>query len=548
MPTITLNKKVFEKLVGKKLPLEKLKDRISYLGTDLESINEKEIVVEVFPDRPDMLSEQGFARAFSSFIGVKTGLRNYKVNKPKHSMIVDSSLKNIRPYTSCCIIKNIKFDNEKIKEVIQIQEKLHLTYGRHRKKVAIGIYPSEKIKFPIAFKALKPQQIKFRPLEYPKELNGKEILEKHKSGKEYGHLLDKKPRYPIFIDANKQILSMPPIINSHETGKITEKTREVFIEVSGFDFEACKICLNIIATTLSDMGGKIYSMELRYGRKKFVTPNLKPKSMKLDIKYINKILGLRLKERQIKKLLSRMGYDYKNKKVYLPAYRADILHQVDIIEDIAIAYGYENFKEEIPHIATIGQEDQFEIFKRKIAEIMVGFNLLETNTYHITNLKDHNKKMNFDSNVITLDNPTSSEYSILRAWVIPSLLKVLSTNTHNEYPQNIFEISRIFKLDNKTETNVKETTRLAVIICEKNADFTKIKQVFDSLMRSLGLKYKIDSVNHPSFIPGRAARISIKEKKVAYVGEIHPEVLENFNLSMPVACFELNLSDLFELV
>jgi len=548
MPTITINKKVFEKLVGRKLPLEKLKDRISYLGTDLESINEKEIVLEVFPDRPDMLSEQGFARAFSSFIGIKKGLRNYKVNKSKEKMIIDSSLKGIRPYTSCCIIKNLKFDNEKIREIIQIQEKLHLTYGRNRKKVAIGIYPSEKIKFPITFKALKPEKIKFQPLDYPKELNGKQILEKHPAGKDYGYLLDKKEKYPIFIDANNKILSLPPIINSEETGKITNKTKEVFIEVSGFDFESCSICLNILTTALADMGGKIYSMELKYGNKKLISPALKPRTMNLDIKYVNKRLGLELNEKQIKESLLKMGYDYKNKKVYIPAYRADILHQVDLIEDIAIAYGYENFKEEIPNIATVGQEDKLEIFKRKIANLMIGFNFLETNTYHITNLKDHNKKMNFDSKVITLDNPLSVDYSVLRSWIIPSLMKVLSENTHNEYPQNIFEISEIFKLNTKKETNVEEATRLGTIICNKGADLTKIKQVFDSLMNSLNLKYSMEETKHTSFIPGRVARIKVKGKGVAYIGEIHPAVLEKFNLSMPVACFELNLSELFKLV
>jgi len=547
MPTITINRKVFEKLVGKQLPLDQLKDRISYLGTDLESVNDNEIVVEIFPNRPDMLSEQGFARAFSSFIGVKTGLKRYNVVKSKEKMIVDSSLKNIRPYTACCLVKNLRFDDEKIKEIIQIQEKLHTTYGRNRKKVAIGIYPSDKIKFPVTFKALKPENIRFQPLEYPKELDGKEILKKHSAGKEYGYLLEGKSKFPVFIDANNQILSMPPVINSEKTGKEITKTKEVFIEVSGFDFEACSICLNILVTTLADMGGKMESMELTYGKKKITTPELKPRVINLDINYVNKVLGLSLNEIQIKKLLARMGYDYKNKKVYVPAYRADILHQIDLIEDIAIAYGYENFKEEIPNIATIGQEDSFEIFKRKVANILVGFAFLETSTYHLTNPEDHNKKMNFETEIIQLDNPLSTDYSILRSWLTPSLMKVLSENTHNEYPQNIFEISEVFNHNNKTETNVEETTRLAVLLCEKNSDFTKIKQILDSLLSVLNIDYTVQEFTNNSFIPGRAASIIVKGKKIADLGEIHPLVLENFNINMPVASFELNLTELFKL-
>jgi phenylalanyl-tRNA synthetase beta chain len=288
MPTVNLNRKEFERLVGKKLSLDKLKDRISMLGTDLEDITEKEIIVEVFPNRPDMLSEQGFARAFSSFIGVKKGLRKYEAKKSDYKLIVEDSVKNVRPYTACAVVKNLNFNDEKIKQVIQIQEKLHVGYGRNRKKCAIGIYPLEKIKFPIYYKALEPNKIKFRPLESSKEMNGYEILSKHPTGKEYGYLLQNKKKFPIFIDSNNKILSMPPIINSEDTGKITNKTKEVFIEVSGFDYSTINKCLTIIVCALADMKGVIYKIELNYNNKKIISPYLKPESMKININYVIK--------------------------------------------------------------------------------------------------------------------------------------------------------------------------------------------------------------------------------------------------------------------
>ena len=202
MPSVTLNRKVFEKLVGKKLPDEKLKERISYLGTDLESLDSNEIHVEIFPNRPDMLSEQGFARAFSSFIGEKTGLRKYEVKKSNDKVIIDESVREVRPYTACALVKGLKFGDEKIKEVIQIQEKLHVTYGRNRKKVAIGIYPFEKIKTPIRFVALPPKEIKFQPLEFPREIDGLQILSQHPTGRDYGHLLEGKRVFPIFFTSS----------------------------------------------------------------------------------------------------------------------------------------------------------------------------------------------------------------------------------------------------------------------------------------------------------------------------------------------------------
>src|SRR3989338_2228281 len=183
---------------------------------------------------------------------------------------------------------------------------------------------------------------------------------------------------PVFRDANNEVLSVPPIINSHKTGKISEKTKEVFIECSGFDFNVLKKCLNIIVTALYEMGGKVYSMDLIDGNKKYTTPDLKPEEMKVDIGFINKWLGLDLRENEVKKLFERMGYEYNNRKLLVPAYRADIIHQTDLAEDIAIAYGYENFKETIPQVATIAEEDKLEIFKGKISELLAGLGFLET--------------------------------------------------------------------------------------------------------------------------------------------------------------------------
>jgi len=550
MPTITLNKDVFEKLVGKKLAPDKLKDRISYLGTDLEKIEGNEIHVEVFPDRPDMLSEQGFARAFSSFIGEKRGLRKYDVMDSGEKVIIEKSVNSVRPYTTCAIVKGLKFNDEKIREIIQIQEKLHITFCRNRKKAAIGIYPSEKIKYPITYLARKPEDIKFRPLEFPREINGKQILSQHSAGRDYGYLLEGLDKYPIFIDANDNILSVPPIINSHMTGKITEKTTDVFIECSGFDFEAQNELLNILVTALAEMGGQVYSMKLEYPDKKIVTPDLAPKKMKLDLPYVNKWLGLELKDAEAKKLLERMGFGYEKGTVLIPAYRADILHLVDIAEDIAIAYGYENFKEEIPKVATIGVENKLDYFKTKIARILVGLGLLEMNSYNITNREWQTKNMNSKIKVIELVNALTKEFDVMRTWMIPSMLHILEENKHHEYPQKIFEIGTVFKKDKtgKAETGIIENERLCIALCHATSGFTEIKQAMDYLFNTIDVKYDIKDVEHESFIPGRVGRVTVNGKDVAYIGELHPSVLENWDLNYPVAVLELNVSELFEVL
>jgi len=549
MPTITLNKKVFENLVGKKLELAKLKDRISMLGTDLESIEGNEINVEVFPNRPDLLSEQGFARAFSSFIGVKTGLREYKVEKSGEKIVIDKSVSKVRPFTSCAIIKNLKFDDEKIREIIQVQEKLHITYGRNRKKVAIGIYPMEKIKFPVTFYADDPKKVKFQPLEFPREINGLQILSQHPAGRDYGHLLEGEPKFPFFKDANNKILSMPPIINSHDVGKITEKTTNVFIECSGFDYDVLAKCLNIIVTAFSDMGGKILSLDLHYPNKKHTSPDLNPAKMKLDVNYINKRLGLNLTQKQITQLLAKMGFGYETKsnQVLIPAYRTDILHQIDLAEDIAIAHGYENFEEIIPDVATVAQENPLEVFKKRISDLLIGLKIVELYTYNISN--DQAMKTQFKGKQpIMLLNSLSEEYNCLRNSMLPSLLDVLVNNRHNEYPQHVFDLGTVFTKDSSTETGVREEECLAVLLSEDGIDYTKIKQVLDYLFHNLDTTYQIKEVEHESFLKGRVGEIHFKGKKIGIMGEINPEVLTNFELEYPAAALELNLSELHRLL
>lgn len=546
MPTVSLQTNEIKNLLSKKISLEELRESITMLGTSLDKLDDNEIIVEVPANRPDLLDESGLSRALNSFLGFKTGLKQYNVKKSNYKVIIEKSVNEVRPFTACAVVKNLKLNDERIKQIIQLQEKLHITFGRNRKKIAIGIYPLEHIKFPIRFLAKKPEEIKFIPLDENKEMNGKEILEKNQTGKEYAHLLKDAKTYPIFIDANDNILSMPPIINSELTGRITEKTKDAFIECSGFDFNILKKCLNIIVTSLADLNAEIYGNELNYQGKKEITPDLEPEEMKLNINYANKILGLDLNESEIKKLLEKMGYNY-NKKVLIPAYRTDILHEIDLVEDIGIAYGYNNFKEEIPNVATIGEEDKFYSFKEKISNLLIGFGLLEVKNYNLTNKDNLNKKMNIDNEVIILANSLSQEYNCLRSWIITSLLETLSKNKHNEYPQNIFEIGNIFK-KGESETNVIEQERLAVILCHNKADFTQIKQILESLLFSLGLKYEIKDVEHESFISGRCGRVSVNGKNVAYIGEINPLVLDNWNLEMPVAALELNLSELFEVI
>tara|TARA_Y100000310_G_scaffold288212_1_gene313659 strand:- start:4913 stop:6562 length:1650 start_codon:yes stop_codon:yes gene_type:complete len=549
MTILTLNKKQLESKIGK--IDEKMQDKISMFGTPVEEVTNDEVSIEIFPNRPDLLSFQGFTRALVCFLK-KPGINQYKINKPEkdYKVIIDKSVKQVRPHTSCSIIKNLKLDEEKIKELIDIQEKLHNGYGRDRKKIAIGIYPLEAIKLPIKFLAKKPEDIKFLPLESRKEMTGREILSQHPTGREYGDLLKDCETFPIFQDANKEILSMPPIINSEKTGKINENTKEVFIECSGFQKQHLDKALNMIVTTIVDMGGDVYQMEIQDKTNSF-SPNLEPEKMPFSIDNINKTLGLSLSESEIKSLLAKMGIGYEKNVALIPAYRIDILHEIDLSEEVAIAYGYQNFIPKIPQISTIGQEDPLAILKRKISEILTNLSLLEISTYHISTKEKQFKNINikeFKQDLIELEN-SKTENNILRTSLLSQSINILSENSDAQYPQKIFELGKIFSNNEQEKTQIKETEKLCISLCHEKANFTELKQILDYLMRMLDIEYEIKEIENPTFITGRVGEIIIKnkenkEKVIGIIGEITPSVLKNNKIKMPVASLEIDIENL----
>lgn len=552
MAVITLPKKRFEKEIGKLN--EEMEYKIAMFGTPIEKVDGNEIQLEIFPDRPDLLSYHSFKRSFLTFLE-KRKPKTYKLHKPerKYKVIVDSSVREVRPYTACAIVRGLRLDDEKIKEIIEVQEKLHLTIGRKRKKVAIGIYPLEKITLPITFKAVEPDKINFTPLESNKSLSGLEILQKHPTGKEYSHLLAGKMKFPIFIDAKKKILSMPPIINSKHTGKVSEKTKDVFIECSGFDFKTLEKCLNILVLIFSEMGGKIYKMHVKGMKGKDVknkTPDFSYEKFPFNIKNAEKLLGIELSEKDVKKLFKKMEIDYEKGFAKVPPWRIDILHEVDLIEDIAIAYGYDNFEPEIPKISTTGKENQNEILKRKISEILSGIGFLETSNYHLTNERDQFKKMGLtsqktDKNTIRIEG-SKTEFDMLREDLTHKALKILSENIDSEYPQKIFETGKVFsEKENKKEVSEKENLCIALT----PGNYTEIKQALGYLFKMLGLeKPQTPEPEHSKtyFVEGRCADITFHNKKIGSIGEIHPKILGNWKIKMPVALLEISLEEIFE--
>jgi len=528
MPTITFSKSELLADIGKELDDEALAERISMLGTDLESIDGDEINVEIFPNRPDLLSQQGFGRAMASFIGTKTGLKKYPTKKGSLKVTVKKSTEDCRPYTSCAVIRGLDITEEKLEEIIQIQEKLHVTFGRNRKRVAIGMYPMEHLTPPITFTGLAPNKIRFAPLD-AREMTAKQILQEHEEGKEYAHLVLPLKHYACFLDGTGAFMSLTPIINSEHTGKITEETTDLFLECSGFDFRVVNEATTMIACALADMGGTIETVEVTYehgtlGR--IHTPNLQPHKWTLDEEYLNRVLGLELKPRDFKEQLEKMGYSYneKTKEVLVPAYRTDILHQADFAEDLAIAYGYENFTTKIPRTSTVGERSHQSKVQQQLREILVGHGLIEMKNYHL--VKQELQALITTKNVVQLKSSVSKEFDTLRHDVIVSLLGAATRNKSQEYPQRTFEIGKVFRLGS-------EEFELAILLLGEEENYTSARQILDSILHGLGREGTYEEHAEDWLLPGRTAKFVVDKKHLATVGELHPKTLAALSLEMP---------------
>jgi len=550
MPVITLQQERFSKFVKRQLTVEDMTKWLPWLGFDIEEIGSGYVKVEFNPNRLDFCSYAGVARAFRGLMGWESGLPRYKVKDGKTVLKINKTVTKIRSYMLAAVVHNIKLDEESIVDLMEIQEDLHWGIGRNRKKASIGVHNMDVIEPPFTFTAVEPDKARFVPLDRTDEMSLREILEKHDKGVAFRHLVDWAPRYPLLIDKNGQVLSMPPIINGELT-RITSKTTNLFLDVTGTDYVAVEKSLNILATALADMGGIIEKVHVKYPNRTVDSPDLTPQKMKLRINYANELLGLKLSESQVVESLRKCRLDVKTLRngiveVAIPAYRIDVLHEVDLVEEVAIGYGYYRLKPTIPKTLTIGEQHPAQRTANVVRQIMTGLDFTEVMNFTLINEVVHYEKMRLEARkTIKLANPVSAEYTILRESLLPGLMKNLMENKHESFPQRLFEVSDVGRINQRVETRCERRLHVAGVSSHSTANFTEIKSTVEALLHNMGLKrWEIKPTTHLSYIKGRAATVYLKNKEIGVLGEIHPEVLNNFELENPTCAFEIDIEEI----
>lgn len=539
MVNVTFNKNYLFKLLGTKLDDKKLEQQVSKMGLEAESFTKEEISVELPANRPDLVDIVGFSRSLKNFMHKGKKLKyELKNQTPIFTIEVGKGVKETRPFISSLVAENVKLDEQSLKHLLNFIEKFTSNYGRGRKKLAIGIHDLDKIKPPFSYDAIKDQE--FLALG-AKKMKFSEILKKHEKGIAYGASLAKSTLYPAVSDSDGPI-SLVPILNSERT-KVTSSTKNLLIELTGTARYTIEKSLDLFAAMFLDMGATVRRVKISYDNGSVILPKMAVEQMEIPLLKIETHIGVIIGFNNIISLANKMGYQAalvgKNIRFRIPEYRLDILNEQDIIEDIAIAYGYDYIQSVPIFSEQVGELEQSTKRDVKISQTMVGLGFSESMNSFLTSEKINFASMRLENKreYVKVRGAKVQQLTMLRTHLLPSLLKNLGMSTHEKMPQRIFELDIAFNI----EKEIKESHNIAGAVTDPRANFNQIKAIVEGLLQSMGAKYLIKDTLHTSFIEGRSASIILDGKEVGIFGEIHPEVLNNFGIEEPTIAFEISL-------
>jgi len=526
VPVVTLNRAELEEMVG--ADIGTIVELLPRLGADVECVDD-EVQVEFFPNRPDLFSVEGAARAIKGMLGLEVGLPAYATSPSGIEIGVDPSVNAVRPHVVCAVVRGITIDERTIKSLIDLQEDLHWGVGRDRRKASIGIHDLSRVCPPFRYTL---SEVAFIPLDFSEPMTPAEILRVHPKGKEYAHIVG--DHHPLILDANDHVLSFPPIINGELT-RVTDKTTDLFIDVTGIELKAIQDCLHILVAALYDRGASIETVDVVYGGgdRVLCTPNMGGSTLVVRNSDVRQRIGAEIADEVIMASLQKMRMDAEADAgkitVSVPCYRTDIMHPVDIIEDVAIGFGYENLPSSFPKLGTIGSRLKEEQRSTLVRDVLQGLGFLEVITLMLAS---------DPREAVIIENPLLEEHISLRTSLLPGLIDTLALNQHREYPQMVYEVGDVVGL----VADAAEERRLcAGVIASSSANFTEIKKVVNAVLRELDRPFEVTESGDPSFIEGRRAMIIVNGQPVGTFGEIDPDMLVEHKLIYPVAAFEFRL-------
>jgi len=543
------------RLVRRDMSRDETIDELFSLGVEFEGEGEEGLQFEVVPDRPDRLSVEGLARSLRYQFGDDRGVHVPKIGESDYKIRVEGDVE-ARPYIVGAVIRDVDLSGGVLDSLIQLQEKLHTTLGRRRNKGAIGVHDLTMLKGDeIVYRDLEPDEDTFVPLEIgdaeAREMTPGEVMEDHPVGKEYARVLEGAERVPAIYD-DIGMFSFPPVINGKRT-EVREDSRDLLVEMTGTDEWTIDKMLNILVYALDDRGATIEEVEVEYDDRRTLKPNLETERKTVRHERIESVLGVEILPDEVKDLLERSGMDAaefgdseRKYEVTIPPYRTDIMHPLDVVDDIGRAYGFNELEPRYPDVSTVGGLSDSTRLENAVRKQLVGLGFQDLLNFVLTDDGSCYTDMRLDvpDDTVRVANPYSEDYSVVRGWLLPSLVSVLANNTHREYPQDIAEVGFCARQDDDENTGVREETHVAAVVCSTDAGYEEAKSRLVSLVEDFDAELRTPATEHPSFIDGRAAEIVIDDEEAGVIGELHPEILAEREILQPTAAFEFDIDAL----
>ena len=566
MPKIEVNESLFFSLLGRRCDASELEQMLPAAKAELDEWvsdpdqEQPTIKIELNDtNRPDLWSTAGLARALRiRETGERPAYpffsREGSARPAARKVAVEASVKEVRPFLAGFFVAGKAITDAVLKDIIQTQEKLCWNFGRKRRSVSMGIYRSAGIEWPVRYKAVAPDSVRFVPLQGDRPMTLTEILREHPKGREYGFINEPHKLHPLLTDSGGAVLSYPPIINSNDLGAVKVGDTELFVELTGTDLVSVALSASIVACDFSDSGYRVEPVEVEYpydtafGRS-VTFPYYFQVPVSVEAAKVSKLLGMPFSVQATRDAVERMGSATESHGQYVtvfpPEYRNDFLHAVDIVEDVMMGKGMAFFEPERPRDFTIGRLSPIELFSRRAKGILVGLGLQEMIYPYLGSRRDLVERMGAgEGETLRISNPMSESFEFLRSSILPNLLGSESVSSRAPYPHRIFEAGKVAYRNPLENYGATTRQRIAFLVAHAEADFNEAASQVATLMYFLGKDYSIAETEDARFIPGRQARIIFRGDPIGIFGEIHPRVLEAWSIATPCVAAEIDLESL----
>jgi phenylalanyl-tRNA synthetase beta chain len=577
MPVVDVDPDELRELAGYEAKSDaELREDLFALGLEFEGeTDDGAFQFEFAPDRLDRLSVEGIARSLRYQYGDARGVYVPSTNDAEWTVEV-RDVPDERPYVTAAVVRGVDMTEGKLESLIQLQEKLHATMGRKRAKGAIGVHDLAMLKGRsprgddpgvgegedgskvISYTGIEPDGDRFVPLDANTDMTPAEVLTDHPIGDTYADLVADYDSYPAIYD-EIGLFSFPPVINGRRT-EVDEGSRDLLVEMTGTDQWTVDKMLTIVCYALDARGGRIEGVTIDYPDRELVRPALDTRTKTVTHDRIETTLGIDVSGEDIVDLFERSGLDAGETdgdgetayEVTIPPYRVDVLHPMDLVDDVGRAYGFNELEPRYPDVSTVGSRHDRSKLERSVRNALVGLGFEDLLNFHMISEAENYERMRVDPGTdvlgggapVAIEGPYSEAYTMLRTWALPSLTMVLENNTHRRYPQDIAEVGFAAERDPDAASGVAERRTVAAALARTDASYEDAKARLQRLASAFGADLSTPPTEHPSFIDGRAAEIRLDGEPAGVIGELHPAVLVEHDLELPVAAFEFDLAAL----